>query len=128
MAVSLETREPFLDHRLVEFVWSLRPEIHRGNDGTKGLLRSVLRRYVPAAMIDRPKAGFSIPLADWLRGPLRDWANDLLSPAALTKEGHLNSALIDQLWRRQQSGSENNATGIWNVLMFRSWSDRWLKP
>jgi asparagine synthase (glutamine-hydrolysing) len=76
MAVALEAREPLLDHRLVEFLWSLPPEIHRGGEGSKGLLRAVLARYVPRAMTDRPKRGFSVPLAEWLRGPLREWADE----------------------------------------------------
>ena len=77
MAVSLEAREPLLDHRLIEFVWSLPRDVHHSG-GPKGLLRAVLGRYIPPAWMDRPKRGFSVPLADWLRGPLRGWASELL--------------------------------------------------
>src|SRR5690606_6007297 len=85
MAVSLEAREPLLDHRLIEFVWSLPRAVHHSG-GPKGLLRAVLGRYIPPAWMDRPKRGFSVPLADWLRGPLRDWASELLAPARLKGE------------------------------------------
>jgi asparagine synthase (glutamine-hydrolysing) len=126
MAVSLEAREPLLDHRLIEFVWSLPRAVHHSG-GPKGLLRAVLGRYVPPSWMDRPKRGFSVPLADWLRGPLRDWASDLLSPARLKADGLFDAAAIGRLWQRQLNGRENNATGLWNVLMIRAWSERWLK-
>lgn len=126
MAVSLEAREPLLDHRLIEFVWSLPREVHHSG-GPKGLLRAVLGRYIPPSWMDRPKRGFSVPLADWLRGPLRGWASELLSPSRLTAEGLYDATAVDRLWRRHISGSENNATGLWNILMVRAWSERWLK-
>lgn len=126
MAVSLEAREPLLDHRLVEFVWSLPPEIQRGHE-PKALLKSVLRRHVPPALVDRPKRGFSVPLAQWLRGPLRGWADDLLSPTALAKNEFLDKERVGRLWRRHLSGAESNPTGLWNMLMFSAWSERWLK-
>lgn len=127
MAVSLEAREPLLDHRLVELLWSLPPEIHRGGSGSKGLLRAVLARYIPPAMIDRSKRGFSVPLAQWLRGPLRDWAEDLLSSAKLVQDGFFDPVRTNLLWQRHVSGAENNATGLWNILMVCAWSNRWLK-
>ena len=126
MAVSLEAREPLLDHRLIEFAWSLPREVHQSG-GPKGLLRAVLGRYIPPAWMDRPKRGFSVPLADWLRGPLRGWAGDLLSPSRVRAEGLLDAAAIDRLWQRHLKGTENNATGLWNILMIRAWSERWLK-
>jgi asparagine synthase (glutamine-hydrolysing) len=126
MAVSLEAREPLLDHRLVEFVWSLTRDVHHSG-GPKGLLRAVLGRYVPPAWMDRPKRGFSVPLADWLRGPLRGWACDLLTPARLKADGLFDSAAVDRLWQRHLNGTESNATGLWNILMIRAWSERWLK-
>jgi asparagine synthase (glutamine-hydrolysing) len=127
MAVSLEAREPLLDHRLVELVWSLPRDVHQ-TGGPKGLLRAVLGRYVPPAWMDRPKRGFSVPLAEWLRGPLRGWASDLLSPQRMRAEGLLDAAAVERLWQRHLAGTENNATGLWNVLMIRAWSERWLKP
>lgn len=126
MAVSLEAREPLLDHRLIEFVWSLPREVHQSG-GPKGLLRAVLGRYIPPAWMDRPKRGFSVPLAEWLRGPLRGWASDLLSPQRVRAEGLLDAAAVDRLWQRHLAGTENNATGLWNILMIRAWSQRWLK-
>ncbi len=126
MAVSLEAREPLLDHRLIEFVWSLPRDVHRSG-GPKGLLRAVLGRYVPPVWMDRPKRGFSVPLADWLRGPLRSWASELLTSAHLREDGLFDIAAVEQLWQRHLDGSENNATGLWNILMIRAWSERWLK-
>lgn len=125
MAVSLEAREPLLDHRVIEYVWSLPQAIRRG-DAPKSLLKSVLKRYVPGTLIDRPKRGFSIPLGPWLAGPLRDWAEDLLSPAKLNSEGLFDAARVRELWQRHLSGREQNATGLWNILMVRAWSERWL--
>lgn len=126
MAVSLEAREPLLDHRLVEFVWSLPVSVHRGGNGPKGLLRAVLSRYLPQSMIERPKRGFSVPLSDWLKGPLRGWADELLSASALSHDGLFEPRRVERLWQRHIAGVENNATGLWNILMVRAWSKRWL--
>jgi asparagine synthase (glutamine-hydrolysing) len=123
MAVSLEAREPLLDHRLIEFIWSLPAAIRHGDGSPKYLLRSVLQRYVPDAMIDRPKRGFSVPIGAWLRGPLRDWAEDLLAPAALD---WADAARVRTYWQRHVSGIEDNATGLWNILMIQTWARRWL--
>lgn len=126
MAVSLEAREPLLDHRLIEFIWSLPRDVHHSG-GPKGLLRAVLGRYIPPAWMDRPKRGFSVPLADWLRGPLRGWASELLAPSGLKADGLFDTAAVDRLWQRHVNDTENNATGLWNILMIRAWSERWLK-
>lgn len=126
MAVSLEARVPLLDHRLVELVWSLPATLRHDHNVPKRLLREVLARYFPRSLIDRPKRGFSIPLAGWLRGPLREWASDMLTPAKLAKDGFFDAEAIQALWRRHLSGVESNATGLWNVLMVRAWADRWL--
>jgi asparagine synthase (glutamine-hydrolysing) len=126
MAVSLEARVPLLDHRLVEFVWSLPASVRYDNGVPKRLLRGVLARYLPQSLIDRPKRGFSIPLADWLRGPLREWASDLLTPAKLADDGFFDVTAVQNLWKRHLSGVESNATGLWNILMVRAWADRWL--
>jgi asparagine synthase (glutamine-hydrolysing) len=91
------------------------------------LLKSVLARYVPPAMVERPKRGFSVPLAQWLRGPLRGWAEDLLSPSKLAKEGLLDVGRVRALWHRHLSNRGQNATALWNILMLRAWSERWLK-
>jgi asparagine synthase (glutamine-hydrolysing) len=126
MAVSLESREPLLDHRVVEYVWSLPPSLRRG-DEAKSLLKSVLARYLPLSLFDRPKRGFSVPLGQWLSGPLRPWAEELLSPRALANEGLLEPEAVRRLWRRHLSKREQNATALWNILMLRAWSERWLK-
>ena len=126
MAVSLETRVPLLDHRVVEFVWSLPRAIRRRRE-PKALLKSVLKRYLPLTLVDRPKRGFSVPLGQWLAGPLREWADDLLAPAKLANEGLLNPGAVQKLWRRHLDMREQNATALWNILMLRAWSERWLK-
>jgi asparagine synthase (glutamine-hydrolysing) len=127
MAVSLEVRPPLLDHRVVEFAWSLpRHMLIRGAE-TKWLLRRVLDRYVPRELVERPKMGFAIPLAEWLRGPLRDWAGDLLESRVLDG-GMLDGAAVRQLWGEHVSGRCNWAPGLWTVLMFESWRRRWAAP
>jgi len=126
MAVSLEAREPLLDHRVVEYVWTLPAALRRGEPRPKELLRRVLSRYVPDALTDRPKRGFSVPLDTWLRGPLKPWAEDLLSGQALADSGLLDVARIRRAWRRQLSGAERNGTGLWNVLMLQAWMRRWM--
>jgi asparagine synthase (glutamine-hydrolysing) len=126
MAVSLEARVPLLDHRVVEYVWSLPRAIRHGRE-PKALLKSVLARYVPLPLVDRPKRGFSVPLSQWLCGPLRGWADDLLSPAKLANEGLLDAGAVQGLWQRHLSKREQNATALWNILMLRAWSERWLK-
>jgi asparagine synthase (glutamine-hydrolysing) len=126
MAVALEARVPLLDHRVVEFVWSLPRAVRRGRE-PKALLKSVLARYLPLALVDRPKRGFSVPLGQWLSGPLRGWAEELLSPAKLAHEGLLDAGAVQSLWQGHLSKREQNATGLWNILMLRAWSDRWLK-
>ncbi|WP_199504288.1 asparagine synthase (glutamine-hydrolyzing) [Qipengyuania sp. YIM B01966] len=121
MSASLETRVPMLDHRVFELAWRM-PLHHKIQSGhSKVALRGVLTRYVPQALIDRPKAGFSIPLADWLRGPRRDWAEDLLHPATLRADGILGEAAIRQAWSQHLSGMANNASALWRVLMLQAW-------
>jgi asparagine synthase (glutamine-hydrolysing) len=126
MAVSLEMRVPLLDHRLVEFAWRL-PAHMKVRDGQgKWLLRHLLYRLVPRAIVDRPKMGFSVPLDHWLRGALRPWAEDLLSVACLARDGVLHPAPIRRAWAELQSGHSEHALGLWAVLMFQAWRLRWL--
>ncbi len=121
MAVSLEARSPLLDHRVVEFAWRL-PMHAKLRDGKgKWLLRQVLRRYVPEAMYDRPKHGFDVPVGAWLRGPLREWAGDLLAPSRLRREGLLDVAHVQASWADHQSGRRDRATELWSILMFEAW-------
>lgn len=122
MAVSLETRIPLLDHRVYEFAWRL-SKVHKvqGEQG-KLILKNLLARYVPKALFERPKQGFSIPLSDWLRGPLRLWAEDLLQADCLTQQGYFNVAKVRDLWALHLRGETNRyQTILWNVLMFQAW-------
>lgn len=121
MAVSLETRIPLLDHRVVEYAWKL-PLALKVRDGRgKWLLRQLLYRHVPQALIDRPKMGFSVPIDDWLRGPLRDWAEALLDPDRLADEGWLAPVPVRRMWREHLDGRRNAAGEMWNVLTFQAW-------
>ncbi|MEO1092382.1 MAG: asparagine synthase (glutamine-hydrolyzing) [Pseudomonadota bacterium] len=125
MAVSLEAREPLLDHRLVAFVWRLDPSLKLRGTTTKWLLRRVLDRYVPRSLIERPKMGFSVPMAAWLRGPLRAWAEELLAPSRLLAGGVLDGPRVRRLWDDHQSGRANREAILWNLLVFQAWQDRY---
>ncbi|HEX8523950.1 MAG TPA: asparagine synthase (glutamine-hydrolyzing) [Tepidisphaeraceae bacterium] len=121
MGVSLESRAPLLDHRVVEL--ALRTPLNQKlrDETPKWLLKQVLYQYVPQHLIDRPKMGFCVPIAEWLRGGLKDWAQDLIAPHRLEREGYLSSAPVQQKWNEHQSGTRNWEHHLWHVLMFQSW-------
>jgi asparagine synthase (glutamine-hydrolysing) len=121
MAVSLESRIPLLDHRIVEFVWSLPPLLRCGAPGTKTPLRNILYQHVPRHLVDRPKMGFSIPLAAWLRGPLRVWVEDLLAASDLQREGFLSPGAVQRTWREHLTGQRDNGDILWNIVTFQRW-------
>lgn len=125
MAVSLEGRVPLLDHRVVEFAWTLPRSLKVGGGAGKWLLKRVLGRYVPPALTERPKMGFGVPIDSWLRGPLRDWAEDLLSPAALMADGIFRVEPIRALWQAHLSGAVAGQYRLWPVLIFQAWRRRW---
>ena len=126
MAVSLEARAPLLDHRVAEFAWSLPLDLKIRNGQAKWILRQVLYRHVPRALVDRPKAGFSIPVGAWLRHELRDWAEDLLDEKKLREAGYFDPAPIRQLWAQHLKGERNGQYALWAILMFEAWRRRHL--
>ena len=115
------TRVPFLDHRVIEFAWRLplAMKIHAGKG--KWLLRQLLYKYVPRELIERPKTGFGVPLEKWLRGELREWAEDLIAEDRLRREGFFNVALVRTRWHEHLSGQRNWQYYLWPVLMFQAW-------
>ncbi|MFM0208843.1 asparagine synthase (glutamine-hydrolyzing) [Paraburkholderia sediminicola] len=123
MRVSLETRIPFLDRRVVEFAWTI-PLSMKVRDGKgKQLLRKLLDLHVPRQLIDRPKQGFAVPIAAWLRGELREWASDLLDGTRLRNEGFFNASAVESLWRQHLAGTHNWQNQLWAILMFEAWLD-----
>jgi len=125
MAVALEARVPLLDHRVVELAWRLpHPAKIRGGV-TKWLLRQVLYRHVPRDLIERPKMGFGVPLGEWLRGPLRGWAEHLISEKRLGESGFFDVPLVRRHWREHLSKQRNWQYLLWDVLMFEAWRERW---
>lgn len=123
MSVGLEMRAPLLDHELAEFAWALPRSALFDERGGKAPLRTLLAQRVPTALLDRPKSGFALPIGEWLRGPLRTWAEDLLEERRLRKEGYLDARLVRDLWARHLGGRINAHEALWHVLMFQHWLD-----
>ena len=124
MACSLETRAPFLDLKLFEFAWQIPLSMKIKKNKGKWVLRQLLSKYVDPSFFDRPKKGFSVPIGNWLRGPLHDWAADLLNPSRLSQEGYLNSLTVDKIWREHTNGNKNSQNCLWNILMFQAWLEK----
>ena len=123
MRASLETRVPFLDHKIIDFAWSL-PMSYKFKDGvTKWPLHQILRRYLPEKLTKREKMGFSVPLHEWLRGPLKEWSESLLDVDRLKREGYFNESIIERKWKEHLTGDSNNITFLWPILMFQAWLD-----
>ncbi|PIQ90249.1 MAG: asparagine synthase (glutamine-hydrolyzing) [Candidatus Omnitrophica bacterium CG11_big_fil_rev_8_21_14_0_20_41_12] len=121
MSVGLESRSVYLDHRLVEFAWKLPTEMLINKAGSKSVLRDILKRYVPTAYWDRPKMGFAIPIDIWLRGPLKNWADDLLSKEYLKRKGFFDPEVVSRKWQEHKIGARNWQYELWDILMFNSW-------
>jgi asparagine synthase (glutamine-hydrolysing) len=125
MAVALEARVPLLDYRVVEFAWRLPMDMKVRDGRGKWILREVLDRHVPRQLIDRPKMGFGVPLGDWLRGPLREWAEDLLTESNLIQQGLLDVQLVRRTWQDHVSGRQERADQLWAILMLQAWMRVW---
>ena len=121
MGVSLESRVPMLDHRVVEFAWQLPVRMKLRNGEGKWLLKQLLRRYVPAALHDRPKKGFGVPVGEWIRGEMRDWTESLLGGERLRREGFFDVQRVRENWTRHLEGKTRSGEGIWRLLMFQAW-------
>ena len=128
MAVSLEARVPLIDHRVVEYSWRLPRRLKLRDGKGKYILRRILDRYVPAELIERPKMGFSVPIASWLRGPLKSWAEELCSPSRLEADEVFQREPVQRAWDRLTRGDDSVASGLWAVLMFQAWREQWLPP
>ena len=121
MAVSLETRVPFLDHRVAELAARIPVALKVQGGRGKHILRQLLYRHVPPALIDRPKSGFGVPIGEWLKGPLRPWAEELLDPRRMGEEGWFDPAIVSRRWQDHLAGTRDSAPAIWGVLMFQAW-------
>lgn len=128
MAVSLESRVPFLDRRVIEFAWQLPLSMKLRDNRGKWLLRQVLYNYVPKELIDRPKMGFGVPIDAWLRHELRDWAESLLAVERLEREGFFNVRAVRQQWQEHLSGEFDRSNSLWNILMFQAWLEAHPQP
>jgi len=127
MSVNLEVRCPLLDTRLVEFAWSLPLSMRLKKEKGKIILRKVLARYVPPELTERPKKGFAVPVSDWIKGPLREWAEHLLDKTRLREQGVLEPETVHRVWRQHLSGWQDHDTLLWSILMFQAWHEEYLQ-
>ena len=123
MASSIEARTPFLDHRLIEYSWKIPHSLKIRNGKSKWILRKILKNYVPENLTDRPKMGFSVPLDNWLKGPLREWAENLLDKKKLVESGYFNAELVRKRWQEHMSSKNMPCYDLWNILMFQAWKE-----
>jgi asparagine synthase (glutamine-hydrolysing) len=121
MSVSLEARVPLLDHEIVEFAWRLPMSWKIQHRTQKWILRQVLARHVPLSLFERPKTGFGVPVGQWLCGPIKDWAADLLQESEVRAEGIFDPAVVAETWKAHQKGRGNHEHRLWAILMFQSW-------
>ena len=121
MATSLEARAPFLDYELVEAAYSIPSEFHFYKGTSKALLKNILKNYVPEDLFQRPKKGFGVPISSWLRGPLKNWANNLLNKHRIKEEGYFDEKEIEKIWLQHLEGKKNYSEILWNILVFQMW-------
>jgi asparagine synthase (glutamine-hydrolysing) len=121
MAVALETRVPFLDHRVAEVAARIPLDMKVHNGRGKHIVRKLLYGLVPRELVDRPKAGFAIPVGEWIKGPLRPWAEDLLDPGLIRSQGWLDADIVQKRWRQHFSGQRDSTAALWALLMFQAW-------
>jgi asparagine synthase (glutamine-hydrolysing) len=121
MAVSLETRVPFLDHRVAELAARIPLDLKLRNGKGKHILRELLYRLAPKELFDRPKTGFALPIGEWLKGPLRGWAEDLLDSRRIAQEGWFDPAIVRRRWEGHLTGRRDSTAALWAILMFQAW-------
>ena len=124
MHSSLETRLPMLDHRLINYVFRIPIEKKIRFFKGKWILKKVLDKYLPAKLYERPKKGFSVPMAEWLRGPLKQWAEKLIDPKRIERDGYFNPSLVQKKWEEHLSGKKNWESLLWNILIFQLWLNK----